>query len=410
MSQQCFSLIRGRAARLTKLDGCGVVVPGSQSSVVTEGIISVGVTANTEEGEAINVTNANGDTCVSDTPAPKLINYGVEISFCKVNPVAFKLTTGQSLVKRPGTGVGSPADYIGFKSNTKVDLSAVGFALELWSNVPSSACASSGVKQYGYLLLPFIQNGVVGDFSWENAAINFSVTGAVTKDGAGWGLGPYNVMNGAGASEVQTVTITGTPTGGTFTLGFGGDTTDGIAYNATAAAVQTALRALDTIGDDGVNVTGGPGPGTPYVVTFAGPLAAQAVPLLDKTAALTGGTTPNVTVVETTPGSSGGAGPLSESIDPYDHLQVILTEVAPPTEVCGWIPVGVEATTATQVAGANATLSPANSYAPWDVTDANTAVALTASPASAWSAGSYLLTESGQKIHYNGTTWVSGIA
>lgn len=53
---------------------------------------------------------------------------------------------------------------------------------------------------------------------------------------------------GAGVDEVQTVTISGGPTGGTFTLTFNGQTTDPIDYDATAAEIQAALRALSTIG------------------------------------------------------------------------------------------------------------------------------------------------------------------
>lgn len=113
-----------------------------------------------------------------------------------------------------------------------------------------------------------------------------------------------------GTNEVQTVTITGTPTGGTFTLTFRAATTTGIAYNADAAAVETALEALSTIGDGDVRVTGGPGPGTPYVVTFVNDLGHQDVTQMTASAAsLTGGTTPAVGVVETTKGSSVGFNP-----------------------------------------------------------------------------------------------------
>lgn len=110
---------------------------------------------------------------------------------------------------------------------------------------------------------------------------------------------------GLRSSEQQTVTITGTPTGGTFTLTFAGDTTTGIAYNANSAAVQAALEALDSVGAGNVTVTGGPGPSTPWVVTFQGDLAGVNVPAMTGSAAgLTGGTTPAVNV---TTGTQGGA-------------------------------------------------------------------------------------------------------
>jgi len=103
--------------------------------------------------------------------------------------------------------------------------------------------------------------------------------------------------------EVQTVTITGTPTGGTFTLTYAGQTTTALAYNAAAAAVLAALEALSNIAPGDLAVTGGPGPGTPYVVTWLGTLG-DVAQMTANGAALTGGVTPTVTVTTGTTGSS----------------------------------------------------------------------------------------------------------
>jgi hypothetical protein len=106
---------------------------------------------------------------------------------------------------------------------------------------------------------------------------------------------------GPATNEVQTVTITGTPTGGTFTLSFGGQVTGALAYNAAAATIQTALEGLSTIGTGNVLVTGSAG--GPWTVTFIGALAGQDLALMVADGALlTGGTTPDATVAETTPG------------------------------------------------------------------------------------------------------------
>jgi hypothetical protein len=110
----------------------------------------------------------------------------------------------------------------------------------------------------------------------------------------------------AGLDEVQTVTITGTPTGGTFTLTYSGQTTAAIAYNATAATVKAALAALSNIKPEDIQVAGGPGPGTPWTVTFSGGAAdGHNVAQMTATGSLTGGTTPAVAVTTTTGG--GGA-------------------------------------------------------------------------------------------------------
>src|SRR6185436_3913008 len=49
-----------------------------------------------------------------------------------------------------------------------------------------------------------------------------------------------DIITTPGVAEVQTVTITGTPAGGTFTLTYDGEVTTGIAFNAAAAAVESA--------------------------------------------------------------------------------------------------------------------------------------------------------------------------
>jgi hypothetical protein len=100
-------------------------------------------------------------------------------------------------------------------------------------------------------------------------------------------------------NEVQTVTITGTPTGGTFVLRWGGNNTSALNWNATAAQMQTALQALAGIGAGNALVTGGPGPGTAFQVEFTSALgfASQAVITL-QTNSLTGGTSPNVSIAE----------------------------------------------------------------------------------------------------------------
>lgn len=124
-----------------------------------------------------------------------------------------------------------------------------------------------------------------------------TLTGARVVADAGYtGTGALS----AGTAEVQTVTITGTPTGGTFTLTYGGATTAPIAYNATAPQVQAALLALPTLEAGDVTITGGPGPGTPYTATFNAYLGNVAQ--MTAAGSFTGGTAPAVNVATTTPG------------------------------------------------------------------------------------------------------------
>jgi hypothetical protein len=121
--------------------------------------------------------------------------------------------------------------------------------------------------------------------------------------GPGWealrvaaGFGDANPVN-----EVQIVLLTGSPTGGSFTLTLAGQTTAALDFDATAVEVQTAVAALSNVGVGNVAVTGAAG--GPWTITFQGELAGTNVGQLTKNATgLTGGTSPNVVVATQTEG------------------------------------------------------------------------------------------------------------
>ena len=122
-----------------------------------------------------------------------------------------------------------------------------------------------------------------------------------TGTGAGWHL--TIAASDFGVNEVQTVTITGTPDGGTFTLSYDSEATDAIAFDATATGVGSVEEKLEentNITD--VTTTGGPLPGADVVVTFVDPGAEDIATMSSDGALLTGGTTPAVSVAETTAG------------------------------------------------------------------------------------------------------------
>ena len=122
-------------------------------------------------------------------------------------------------------------------------------------------------------------------------------------------VGPYQT---GGTDEVQTLTKTGTWSGGTYTLTVLGQTTAAIAYDAVAATIQAAIRAAVALSDDeatrligdGITVTGGPLSTTPVVVTFDAELSQNVAAITWDISSVTG-TTPGLGVVETTAGVAG---------------------------------------------------------------------------------------------------------
>lgn len=139
-----------------------------------------------------------------------------------------------------------------------------------------------------YLTLGSILDTPDLSFSLESFDVSASFEALVLDE-------PFTVANGN-----QLVTLTGGPTGGTFTITYSGQTTGAIAYNATAATVQAALEAMSNLAPGDVVVTGSTG--GPWTISFTGHAGGAAYVLATGSAAsLTGGTSPAV-VITGTPG------------------------------------------------------------------------------------------------------------
>lgn len=119
---------------------------------------------------------------------------------------------------------------------------------------------------------------------------------AVNSDIAGFPfigevIGDYDSFESMpeGAATVWHLTISGTPTGGTYSLAVNGVSTAPIAHGANAATVASAINALSGVtGITGVTATGT----APIAITFP-----TAVTVTADGSALTGGTDPDATVV-----------------------------------------------------------------------------------------------------------------
>lgn len=122
-------------------------------------------------------------------------------------------------------------------------------------------------------------------------------------------------------NEFQRITISGTPTGGTFDLTYDGETASGIVYNATAAAIQSALEALANLSVGDVICTGGALPDNFVEIEFAGNLADTDTPLMTADNSLTGGTTPTIEITEEVRGITDAARALQRLNEAYNAIE-----------------------------------------------------------------------------------------
>lgn len=331
MATNCFSVVRGKRVRVTRLNDCGVFpVPTTTNSFVTSsGFISVQYAMDWEDGDEHIQKNANGDLCINDRSCDQFKRVMVTISFCEVDPDLYSLVTSGTLeVDSAGNNVGFRVSEGGLCSN---------FALELWAGTDGNSCAASNETQ------------------------------SLTEGGAG----------------LTSFTLTAT------LPGYSAATTAAIPASSTAAAVQAALEALDAIDPGDVLVTGPAGASTgPWLVQFQGRYAGLNITQMTSTP--TGGTG-TLTVATVTGGGvstsefgyfllpfvkngtlrdftvengpttfeiqgwtesstgwgvgpynvvASGAGGVPSSLDDpvtaLDHMIIRTTNVVPPTAVCGF--------------------------------------------------------------------------
>jgi autotransporter-associated beta strand protein len=161
---------------------------------------------------------------------------------------------------------------------------APGAALEIDGD-PTNLGGGTGITVSGENLM-LNGTGINGGGALENISGQNTWTGSVT-------LATSSVI-GADLQATQVVTLSNA-TGGTFTLTYGGQTTVPIAYNASAATVQSDLQSLSSVGVADVSVTGNAG--GPWTVNLRGPLANPSLPLLtvDGTGLTGSGAAANVT-------------------------------------------------------------------------------------------------------------------
>lgn len=192
MATKCYAPVRGSVIRATRLDACGEPIAGASAVVVSKRISSVTIDEVTEDGTNIRERNFGDELMIVDDAYTEQIGFTADIALCGVDPDMISLFTNQPVVRN------AAGDVVGFDANTGINLDDFGFSLEIWSKLAGSACTAAGYREWGYTVFPFLKGGRLGGFSFENAAVQFTISGAQTRDGNAWGVGPFDVDRGVG--------------------------------------------------------------------------------------------------------------------------------------------------------------------------------------------------------------------
>lgn len=187
MPSRCYTPFKVPRVRVTKLNSCGLPITGC-STVVSDGIISIGMTKEYEDRQEFFVKNGDGVFCVAETNPPVLKWINLELTFCNVDPEMFNIMSAEPLVMDDAV----IPNATGF-STEEGSAANANFAFEGWTRLSGNGgVACSGGVEYGYVLFPWVVEGTIGDITFENGAANFTLSGRTHRDSP-WGLGPYFV-------------------------------------------------------------------------------------------------------------------------------------------------------------------------------------------------------------------------
>lgn len=187
-----FTPILGKRIRVTQLDDVGNVPASAtaDSFLATDGFIRVSISAEVEDGTEILTKKADGSYCVNEKQANSLKRLNLEMELCGVNPALLALISNAEGYADYGgdiAGITLPEGKITKK-----------FAFEMWTGLDSSTDVSAGNEGSGYLLLPYVNAGLLGDLQADGEnALTVSMTGAYTRGNNKWGVGPFNVVYNA---------------------------------------------------------------------------------------------------------------------------------------------------------------------------------------------------------------------
>lgn len=201
--------------RLTMTNNCGRPIYGPNSTWVIDTPMSLSITRNVDEPEEVSMTRPDGRRCWSRRPDPSIIDYGLTIGLCGVDPAMMAALNESN----------SPVyDYlynvVGWDETT--GRSRRRAALEGWMEAPDSDGSGCdlpmdddvplvGDGNWGYMgfynVSAFQESG---DRTFDGSANPFEISATAAPSSA-WGRGPYDVQLNPGSPPAPGRWITPVP-------------------------------------------------------------------------------------------------------------------------------------------------------------------------------------------------------
>jgi hypothetical protein len=186
--------------RATKLSSCGVPQEDC-SSLTDECVVSIEETGEYRERQEFFPENGAGRFCMERTNPPLRKWVNLTIIFNDTNPKMINFFTGDTIELNDA----AVPEAIGY-SVTQDAVYDAHVALEGWLNVGArcgdeDVCTEDGTEPFGYLAYFHVKEGTIGDRTYGNDTITFTVNAIATRQNS-WGTGPYNVVKSAAVATL----------------------------------------------------------------------------------------------------------------------------------------------------------------------------------------------------------------
>lgn len=190
MGAICYTTVKTRAFRMTRLDTCGLPFYGPKSVLVSGGFVKAANAWDIDEGSPVEQKNDWGEYCVNEPDDPVIKGGNVTLDVCNVDPDAYAIAANAPLeVATALDDFATVGDSIGWGVNEGI--AGGNFHLETWTKLGGGSCTDDGNPLWVYSAWAWIKAGRVGDQSIDRATTTFQMLGKARGAASGFGAGPH---------------------------------------------------------------------------------------------------------------------------------------------------------------------------------------------------------------------------
>lgn len=179
--------ISATVIRATRLDADGAAATGANAYIVSEGFVRITATPRYTESPSTVILDIWGDVVVNEPENPEMLGVELQVGLIGVDPalVAF-LAEGCTRI--------DDSVPVGLRLRAGRDTTAR-YALETWTDALEGPDDCFGT-QWHHWAFTRVRAGVLSAWTFEDASLEFTVTGYTQPALASWGDGPHDPAPG----------------------------------------------------------------------------------------------------------------------------------------------------------------------------------------------------------------------